>query len=96
MSASVGVSPWQNVPVAGSRASRVSNARSPTSHQCAYQVSRAVSVAPSVPVRYFSTRRLLSGWISQAIASASERTRARSTGVPGSSGGADWFRRATR
>ena len=32
-SASVGASPWQNAPVAGSRASRVSSASRPTSHQ---------------------------------------------------------------
>jgi hypothetical protein len=56
---------------------------------------RAALVDPSRP-RYFSTRRLSIGWMSQAIDCAMERTHARSSAPAGSSGGADASRRGTR
>ena len=60
-----------------------SSAAKPSAIQCRYQALRASSSWPSGPPRYLSTRRLLSGWMSQAISSAMPRTCARSAGSSG-------------
>jgi len=86
-SASVGVAPWQNIPVRGSPASIASTAPSPTSIQCRYHAFFCSSLTPNSRVRYCSTRRLLIGWMSHAMACAMARMRARSAAVPGSSAG---------
>ncbi len=70
-----------------SRPSCRSNASRPPRAQWRYQAVFSASSCPSVWVRYLSTRRLLTGWISQATIWASARTWARPSASPGSSGG---------
>ena len=68
------------------RASWRSKASSPSRTQWRYQVFLASSSTLSSRTRYLSTRRLFSGWISQAIDCASARTLARPSASAGSSG----------
>ncbi len=83
----VGVSPWQKRPVVLDAASCASRAPRPCCTQWRYQAFLASSSTPSVCFRYFSTRRLFSGWVSQAMPNARSRTRARPSASAGSSGG---------
>ena len=59
-----------------------SSAGRPSLIQCRYQASTSSCEWPSSSFRYLSTRRLLSGWMSQAIASDIATTCARSAPLP--------------
>jgi len=73
-SASVTASPSAYLPDFLSATSRASIDASPCSTQCRYHAFFCSSLTFRSRTRYRRTRRLFSGWISQAIASAIERT----------------------
>ncbi len=89
-SARPGVSPWQKRPVAALPASCRSTVSSPVSTQCRYQRFLSSSDTPMSLTRKRRTRRLSSGWISQAMSRAMARTRARPSASAGRSGGSGW------
>ena len=76
MSASVGVSPKHACRCADRSRAASPSVSKPASIQCRYHAFFASSGTFGVCFRYFSTRRLLSGWISHAICSATARIRA--------------------
>ncbi len=90
MSAMPGASPCTNRPVRASPASIASSGAKLVATQWRNQSATAASSAPNRAVSDFSTRRLLSGWISQAIIMLSALTRARSAAASGSSAGVGW------
>ena len=79
--------PWQNARSPGRARAAPRAPRGRARSSAGTRRSSPSSLTPSVRVRYCSTRRLSSGWMSQAIASAMRAHAGARLGRAGSSGG---------